>query len=733
MSTAKQWLFILRADGYQTIKLDHSPDGWDEQLVTITRSPSYYGLVRTRSVGLRFLKDGYDWIQNVYEKEGTEFQIYIDSYEYVEKPVDKFRLFFPGIVDLSTYNVGENFVEVDINETSLARKFMSRDDVKINMSKTTSIEGVELGPNEPVINQINEREISLRAVYKKDENVSAIGTTLSLLDANVSGVVAPMTIDTSNIDNLVLGPAGNIDSQSSIFYNKLDENSYITIKGNLNCTLSNGPGNISGVRHVAFRNYDDTLSSYTEEIIYSTPGENYEPVTFINIDIDLSFSIDPDRQLAFVIYANQPDFYQVRFFFTDLTINQNVIYETTESPGHLILETGERICEAIADQTGVFKSNLLGRIDAGYEVDGKAAYQIIHSGKQIRNIPDSYPAISLKDYFDSLNAQRNVGLGIEYDSTNQPYFRLEEKEHFFSGEVIATIHNVTELTKKVAREWIYSGIEVGYEKAEYEFLDGLLEYNNKFEWTNSAITTIKNLLSLISKFRADGIGIEKIRRLQYKDFPTTDSKEDNDIFITTVHNIGEKYTTDGNENYDLVENVYSPETATNLDLSPGRMFRRSGDLVRAGSEKYIDKEIVFDDAEQFSGMISQRTGEEVINESENIVISDLKSPRWICEEFGFKSKLSRELLQVITKKPQGIIKFSTKSKENTTQYFYMWILKVEAETEGGEANWTGLRVNLSSPDVVLIDPDGNSPDPLPPDNEDITGVFEGDFPWVFAE
>jgi hypothetical protein len=332
-----------------------------------------------------------------------------------------------------------------------------------------------------------------------------------------------------------------------------------------------------------------------------------------------------------------------------------------------------------------------------------------------------------------------LGAGIEHDEFNNPFLRVEKKEHFFSGEVVVTIHSVKNISKKPAREWIYNEVEVGYAKAEYEEVNGLEEYNNKFEWASS-IKTIKNKLNLVSKLRADGYGIEFARRLQYDENPTEDSKYDNENFSIIVKEDGTlpngdtKYKNVQDENYDIVENIFSPETAYNLDITPGRMLRNNGSVIRAGLEHYLTDPLKFQFAEQKANLKSQRIGESSITENEDIDVSTLRPGLWIAEIYSFECILTREQLAAITKNQNGIIKFSTTTLENTTEYYYGWILDMPTEPEGDTAEMQLLRVNTASPDVTLIDPEGSTPTqpPIIIDPSNIFGVFEGPFSFIFS-
>jgi hypothetical protein len=425
--------------------------------------------------------------------------------------------------------------------------------------------------------------------------------------------------------------------------------------------------------------------------------------------------------------------------FTEIDISVELVdwVDSTSAQGYLMHEV-ERIAQVILDKENAFQSDFFGRTDIGYPVNGEGAFQTVHSGKQIRGIPNEHPSISFRDWFTSVNAQHNLGAGIEFDKFNVPFIRVEKKEHFFSGQVITTIHSVSNLRKSVAREWIYNEIEIGYAKAEYEEVNGLEEYNNKFEWTSS-INTIKNKLDLVSKLRADGYGIEFARRKQYSDSPTEDTKYDNESFTVIVKEDGTlpngdtKYKNVQSENYDIVENIFSPATAYNLDITPGRMLRNNGSVIRAGLEHYLTDPLKFQFAEQKANLKSQKIGESSITENEDIDVSTLSPGLWMPEIYSFESELTREQLAAIIRNQNGIIKFSTTTVENTTEYYYGWIIDFNTQQDSDQLECQLLRVNTSSPDVTLIDPEGSTPTQPPIEIDPLLfGIFEGPFDFIFS-
>ena len=113
---------------------------------------------------------------------------------------------------------------------------------------------------------------------------------------------------------------------------------------------------------------------------------------------------------------------------------------------------------------------------------------------------------------------------------------------------------------------IYSRVRVGYDKVDYESVNGLDEFRFTNEYTTGT-TLSDNSLELISPYRADAYGIEFLVNKRGED--TTDDDSDNDVFMVGVRL---------NENrYELIrdipiEGVISPDTMYNVMYSQRYMI-----------------------------------------------------------------------------------------------------------------------------------------------------------------
>ena len=76
---------------------------------------------------------------------------------------------------MSTYSNDEDlFVDVDVNDSSFSRKVRSRDDVKVNLSRTKSIDGITLPENNQVTVNLHQREILTTGEFLLNEDAATV-------------------------------------------------------------------------------------------------------------------------------------------------------------------------------------------------------------------------------------------------------------------------------------------------------------------------------------------------------------------------------------------------------------------------------------------------------------------------------------------------------------------------------------------------------------------------------
>ena len=162
--------------------------------------------------------------------------------------------------------------------------------------------------------------------------------------------------------------------------------------------------------------------------------------------------------------------------------------------------------------------------------------------------------------------------GYVYD-INDKVVTFRPRKDYFENEVVKDIDDYNGYTMNVNSSLIYSQINVGYEKQDYDSVNGKDEFRFMNIY-NTGITMTDNKLELISPYRADAYGIEFLVQKIGED--TTDNESDTAIFFACVRLEGERYMLDRSE---AIGGVISPETMFNVMYSPTSMVEANKDYL----------------------------------------------------------------------------------------------------------------------------------------------------------
>ena len=135
------------------------------------------------------------------------------------------------------------------------------------------------------------------------------------------------------------------------------------------------------------------------------------------------------------------------------------------------------------------------------------------------------------------------------------------RNSLFSDHVVKELEDVTDFDFSVDTSEIHSRVNVGYDKVDYESVNGKDEFRFTQQYT-TGVNLTDSSFDIKSPYRADAYGIEFLVTKRGED--TTDDKSDNDVFM-----IGATLT-DGTYILDRsvpVEGVISPSTMFNVMYS----------------------------------------------------------------------------------------------------------------------------------------------------------------------
>lgn len=222
------------------------------------------------------------------------------------------------------------------------------------------------------------------------------------------------------------------------------------------------------------------------------------------------------------------------------------------------------------------KFNIKGRIDTeGYSK--LISKTLIVAAESIRNIAEAKIYTSFSDFAKWME----VVFGFIYEiEAGEIVFK--HRNRLFSENIVMDISgHVGELSVNLDNSNIYSIVRVGYNKQDYESING----RDEFRFANEYITGVEineNKLELISPYRADAYGFEFL--CQKRGDSTTDNRSDKDIFFIDVTEDTTSYQLDRSI---LISGVINPASMFNQAFAPSEIVRSNDSYIGVFSNKLM--------------------------------------------------------------------------------------------------------------------------------------------------
>lgn len=131
----KDLVYII-TKGFESTTLEHSPDGWDDSVINVERSLSFYGIFRSYTVSLKFMLDGASLLRAFfYSKDIEDVKLTIQKLDRLSLT---YQTIFTGIFDFTTFVDTEYAVEITINDKGLSNLIKSNIDNEYDLNFLTS-------------------------------------------------------------------------------------------------------------------------------------------------------------------------------------------------------------------------------------------------------------------------------------------------------------------------------------------------------------------------------------------------------------------------------------------------------------------------------------------------------------------------------------------------------------------------------------------------------------------
>lgn len=222
-----------------------------------------------------------------------------------------------------------------------------------------------------------------------------------------------------------------------------------------------------------------------------------------------------------------------------------------------------KLLDSMTDSTETY-SGLIDDYDPRMSMD-RLSTSYIMAAESARGLPNAKLYTSYKKFCDWMEAEFGYVPVI-----NENTVTFMHRDKLFTSTVVKDLGTeINDYEFSVNDSLIYSSVKVGYDKEDYDSING----RDEFRFTNEFSTGLNlrdNTLSLISPYRADAYGIEFLVQKRGED--TTDNDSDNDVFFVSCDQDGVNLKLYRAYTPSQLSGLLSPETMFNFQYSPRFML-----------------------------------------------------------------------------------------------------------------------------------------------------------------
>ena len=278
-------------------------------------------------------------------------------------------------------------------------------------------------------------------------------------------------------------------------------------------------------------------------------------------EFDVNYTVKVSRSYACAGNLLRIDFSADPYTSSYLKISKfkelSIKYSSIDNPVSIDVIPPINLLKGLIKSINTENRDISCEVEAG--IDSRLDMALILAAESVRGIPDAKIYTSYNKFVDWMEAVFGFVQKIDGNTV-----RFVHRDSLFKREIIKEIGtNYSGFSYSVDESRIYSSVSVGYEKQEYDNINGRDEFRFTTEYT-SGINVTSNKLELISPYRADVYGIEFLVQERGKD--TTDNKSDNDVFF-----VGADYDS-ATDKYVLVRTGYDVTGVLNSILMFNSMY-----------------------------------------------------------------------------------------------------------------------------------------------------------------
>ena len=549
--------YILIINGTAHIINEDCISNWDEINISLKRN-DFSGIIRSFSSKFEFAGKAYNLLLNEYRTNYLNANAQIEIYT-IDNDKSK-RYLFGSYLDFGSLEYDDSIVYINAIDSTLA--------AKIKAKKSTQYEYLvsEL-KEEKTLNY--DRLLMLNTFnfdIDNDEYIYPSGTSQTNTNIDVYVVDASSELYVGDYIEPYHESDGAYYGNTKGVFMKLFALPPHGLYMDLSCdiTISSGTGrfDVEGQKKVG----SDTASTS----VYHTSGLKTGSV--YHVDEKKLVLVDPAKNesgkigMVYRIYLNTEAGVRIKIE----NFKMSVYYMAKMQSERIDVIKPDVLLNRLLKIINEENEGYVGEIE--YEDDTRLSSTVIMAAESARGLDGAKIYTSFKHFSDWME----VVYGYVPDiAENKVVFK--KRTSLFHSEVQKRIsYTGMDFKVKVNSSLIYSLLRVGYDKQDYDSINGRDEFHFTNEY-DTGITITDKALELISPLRADPYGIEFLVSKRGKD--TTDNESDNDTFFVGAH------LKENAESYELVREGYkvsgiiSSSTMFNAMFSPRSIIEANKEYI----------------------------------------------------------------------------------------------------------------------------------------------------------
>lgn len=638
---APDYIYTLIEEDFTQHVLTHVPIGWEDMEVMIGRSETYHGIFRSLSMELKFAKEGASLIRQLHIDFGVQ-AILIFKIEQRQNDFT-YLTFYQGTLDFSSFKEMGDYVKINSLEGGIAEQIKAREEVVYALPIE---DGQEI--------QINYQGVAMsdRVIYANDNFIA--GTQIGIGPAFQKHILALMGGFIDNTSGAVIMKDQLVAGSSYFIYAtrrcKIRIHAAIVFDFYYDVPATGVKARI-GIGRVGVTSFAHT---FWEKTYPPGTGNDFEHA------IGTSDIIEMDAGEYWELICETDEDGTNYFDFATIMMRVDIIAQLPEvsffaqSPVNVFMALMDKIIPGVT-------------VEFGSELGSAAQYIIMTCGDAIRDIDKASLKISLKEFFQFMNAKFCVGLGM-YLNSGSPVVIMDFRANFYLNAEMISIGAVRDFSYYPANDLQYSHIKIGTKpQTDMDENNGKDEPNTTFQWT-TPLTKRPNTLEMISPYRDDmyGVDMHRIKYLNSADDQQAGSRdEDNPIFILACIDdpgAGGEYIVE-RLHYTIIDGITFPDEALNIRLSPGRCIRRAGGWIHSGLIHHETELIAFASCDKNPRLKSssfESPSTITIDEDADITVSTLDRTIFYPYYFEFTAPVPDTFFDLASKYPYEYITFTFK-------------------------------------------------------------------------